>query len=66
MAMDRQTYTISEAARVLGISRGSAYEAARLGTLPVLRLGRRLIVPRAALELMLDGATLASPVATRR
>lgn len=49
----RQTLTVSEAGRALGISRGAAYEAARRGELPVLRLGKRIVVPRAALERLL-------------
>jgi excisionase family DNA binding protein len=47
------TFTIQEAAEVLGISRSSAYEAAHRGELPVLRFGRRLVVPRTALEKLL-------------
>jgi len=41
--------TVEEAARVLRISRGSAYEAARTGALPTVRLGRTLRVPRSRL-----------------
>lgn len=48
--------TIEEAARSLRIGRNSAYEAARRGELPTIRIGRRLLVPRAALERMLEGA----------
>jgi excisionase family DNA binding protein len=48
-------YTIEEAANALRISRGSAYEAARSGELPVVRLGRTLRVPRHALEQLLNG-----------
>ena len=50
---DRLTLTVEEAAHLLGISRGLAYELARSGQLPVVRLGRRLLVPRVALERML-------------
>lgn len=42
--------TIDEAAAVLRISRQSAYEAARRGEIPTIRLGRRILVPRRALE----------------
>jgi excisionase family DNA binding protein len=49
----RATMTVEEAAAYLGIGRSAAYEAARSGDLPVIRLGRRLLVPRAALERML-------------
>jgi len=51
----RLTYTVEEAATALGISRGLAYAMVREGRLPALRLGqRRLIIPRAALEGLLD------------
>ena len=43
------TLSVEEAAQLLGVSRGLAYEAARRGELPTIRLGRRLLVPRARL-----------------
>ena len=52
--IERQTLTVEEAARVLGIGRSAAYLAAQRGDLPVIRIGRRYVVPRAALERMLD------------
>jgi len=51
--MDRRTMTVEEAAQMLGISRSSAYECVRRGELRALRLGRRLVVPRDALEELL-------------
>lgn len=50
MQHERQTLTVEEAAKLLGVSRGSAYEPVRVGELPVVRLGRRLLVPREALS----------------
>jgi len=50
MAKGTETLSIEQAARVIGISRGLMYELAREGRVPVLRLGRRLLVPRAALD----------------
>jgi excisionase family DNA binding protein len=50
------TLTIEETAEVLGLSRGAAYDAANKGLLPVVRIGRRLIVPRVALERLLADA----------
>lgn len=47
------TCTIDECARLFGIARGSAYAAAKVGELPTIRLGRRLLVPTAALARML-------------
>jgi excisionase family DNA binding protein len=54
---ENETLTISvdAAARLAGISRNSAYEAVRRGELPVIRIGRRLLVPRAALLRRLEG-----------
>jgi excisionase family DNA binding protein len=58
---DRSTLTVEEAAARLGISRTLAYELARTGRLPVpvLRLGRRVLVSRLALERVLaaEGVT---------
>jgi excisionase family DNA binding protein len=51
---DRLTLTVEQAAHLLGISRGLAYELARSGKLPVLRFGRRLLIPKGALEKMLN------------
>ncbi len=62
---NRATLTIEEAAERLGISRTLAYELASRGHLPVpvLRLGRRIVVSRLALERVLGAAT-AAPVET--
>jgi len=42
--------SVREAAHLLGIGRDSAYALIREGRLPALRIGRRILVPRAALE----------------
>lgn len=47
--------TVEEAAGMLRISRGLAYEMVRTGRLPSIRLGRRIVVPRPALQKMLQG-----------
>ena len=51
--LERVTYTVEEAATLLGISRGSAYNLIRTGELNALRMGRRLVVPRIVLEELL-------------
>lgn len=43
------TITVDEAAELLGVSRGSAYEAVRKGEIPTVRIGRRILVPKAKL-----------------
>ena len=50
---EKLTMTVSEAAIALKISRGLAYSAARDGRLPCIRIGRRLLVSRHALEKLL-------------
>lgn len=46
--------TVIEAGRVLGLrSRASAYKAAHTGDIPVIRVGKRLMVPTADLRKML-------------
>jgi excisionase family DNA binding protein len=52
---ERRVVTVNEAAVMLRISRGAAYEAARRKEIPTIRIGRRLLVPLAALERMLAG-----------
>jgi len=55
---DRSAFTVEEAGcEILGLGRVGAYAAAHSGELPTIRVGRRLIVPRAALERLLEGAT---------
>lgn len=49
----RSTYTVVEAAHVLGIGRGLAYDMVRQGQLPSLRLGRRIVIPAPALDALL-------------
>ena len=51
--MDKLTYTVTEAAKLLGIGRAAAYEAARSGHLPTIRIGKRILVPVVAFEQML-------------
>lgn len=58
---ERLTLTVEETAEKLGISRGLAYEAVANGEIPVVRVGRRLLVPVAALEKMLETSRSEQP-----
>lgn len=53
-----RTVNVETAARALGIGRSLAYELVRTDQfpVPVLRLGSRLVVPRAPLEKLLDAS----------
>ena len=46
-------YTVPEAAELLGFSRNFGYELAKTGQIPVLRFGKRMLVPKAAFDRML-------------
>ncbi len=52
---ERLTLTVEGAAALLGISRAFAYEAVGRGEIPSIRIGRRVLVPKAALRRMVDG-----------
>ncbi len=53
--IDRLTLNIEDVAKLLGINRSTAYELARRDELPVpvIRLGRRMVVSRHALDAVL-------------
>jgi excisionase family DNA binding protein len=51
--VERKTLTVEQAGKALGIGRGLAYELVGTGDIPSIRLGRRIVVPIAAVEAML-------------
>jgi excisionase family DNA binding protein len=57
--------SVEQAAVYLGIGRGSAYEAARKGEIPTVKIGRRVLVPLAALERFLIDANQERPSSGR-
>lgn len=50
---DRLTYSVEQAAALLGISRGKAYECIRTGKLHAVPFGRRLVVPAHVIDTLL-------------
>ena len=48
--------SVQAAAKMLGLSRASVYEAIRTGQIPSIRFGKRIVVPCAALKSMLSQA----------
>jgi excisionase family DNA binding protein len=49
--------TVTEAAGLLGISRALAYQLVGRGQIPAVHLGRRIVVPRRAIDALLATAT---------
>ena len=52
---DSLVLTPIETAKLLRIGRGTVYEQIRCGVIPSIRMGRKILVPRAALMKMLEG-----------
>ncbi|MCZ6448023.1 MAG: helix-turn-helix domain-containing protein [Alphaproteobacteria bacterium] len=52
----RLTLDVPEAGARLGLGRSASYEAARRGEIPVIRIGKRLLVPTKALDRLLEAA----------
>ncbi|MFN0166701.1 MAG: helix-turn-helix domain-containing protein [Bryobacteraceae bacterium] len=53
--IERQTLPLMEAGRLLGVGRNTTYLAAKTGQIPTVLIGKRLFVPRLALERLLAG-----------
>ena len=54
MEAERLTLTVEETAKILGIGRQLAYDRIKTGEIPVIKIGRRLLVPRRAIEKLLE------------
>ena len=55
MSKNESVMTVPEAARVLRVSKGTAYEYIQKGLIPHVRLAGRIIIPRARFEAWLAG-----------
>jgi excisionase family DNA binding protein len=51
--VEKRTLTVPEAGKALGIGRNKAYEMVKEGLLRHLRIGRRILIPKEALEALL-------------
>ena len=47
-------FTVCEVAKILRIGKISAYQAVARGEVPCIRIGRRILIPRYALESILQ------------
>jgi len=61
METERLTLTIEETAKLLGIGRQLAYDRAKTGEILVIKIGRRLLVPRRALKRLPEQGQAVSP-----
>ena len=54
MMNEKLTLSVEEAGKLLGVSRLTAYQLAHRADFPILRVGRRILVPRKQLEAWMD------------
>ena len=47
---ERETYTLTEAARILGVSHATVRRYAESGKVPAIKLHRRVLIPRAYID----------------
>jgi excisionase family DNA binding protein len=52
----RLVYDVVEAGEMLGLTRNAAYQAAKRGDIPTIRIGKLIRVPKAAFNAMLERA----------
>jgi excisionase family DNA binding protein len=51
---ERLVYNVQEAGTLLGLTKNAAYEAAKRGDFPTIKIGRLIRVPKAAFHAMID------------
>ena len=61
---ERPALSVAETAELLGISRWLVQQAVRDGSLPSVRVGRRILIPRLRLQAWLDGSGSAADTPT--
>ena len=51
----RRTHTVEECYSILGISRPTAYKMIREGSIPSIRIGKRILIAKSTIEALLNG-----------
>lgn len=51
--VDCETYTVTQAAKILGIGRDTLYNAVNTGEVPSMRIGKLIRIPRTAIDRLL-------------
>ena len=54
MSSEKIILSVTETAYLLGLSRNSTYQGVQSGAIPSIRVGKRILVPKAALDRMLE------------
>lgn len=53
---EKLIFTVKEATQKLGLSKNSAYNAIQRGEIPSIRIGRRILIPKVAIDKLLENA----------
>ena len=53
---------VSDCASILGISRGSVYKGCATGDIHHIKIGRRILIPKRAIETLLNGGNTNSNI----
>ena len=53
---DKLTYSVREAARILGLSKNSTYSGIRTGEIPHITVGKRILIPKCSIDALLASA----------
>lgn len=54
----KQVMSVIEAGKVLNLGKSASYNAAKRGEIPTIRIGRRIVVPVAALQKLLETGSI--------
>ncbi len=51
---ERLVFTVPEVAKRIGVNKAAVYELAKTEHFPAIKIGRRIVIPKAALESWLE------------
>ena len=54
MSSEKIILSVTETAYLLGLSRNATYQGVQSGAIPSIRVGKRILIPKAALDRMLE------------
>jgi excisionase family DNA binding protein len=52
---EKLTISVETAGQLLGLSRNSAYQGIKRNEIPHIKIGKRILIPKRAIEKMLEG-----------
>ena len=55
-ALSQRTYSVTDVARIFGVAPSHIWRLCQRGELPSIRLGSRILIPRDAVDQMLEDA----------